>query len=322
MFGKGIIKIIGYIILGAIVLAIGAELLSSVVSIVLAFRLGNPVPFLATAFGTVFLLLAISRLNENTSLYVISNILGYAITGFFIVVVFVMVLPYGLVISFISAGISGAFCSFLRDPMQVQQYIRKVVSDIHISGIFDGLKTRNVEVGDGYSFTLNSSCNLLIVEEESRARLLQLMRERPLLPISYTHYVGCNVLFIDECSSSSKSESILKLLTDYRIVTKKITSHLLIEAIQIVPILDSRHGLKLDDYRITNDESTITNLLSLSPPRLTIFPTAQGLCALIPELDAPGLNIEPIRRGYEHEVILHRNFINAWEVEKQIEAAT
>lgn len=322
MFGKGIIKIIGYIILGAIVLAIGAELLSSVVSIVLAFRLGNPVPFLIMTFGTAFLLFAISRLDENTSLYVIANILGYAATGYFIVVVFVMVLPYGLVLSFVSAGISGVFCSFIRDPMQVNQYIRKVVSDIHVSGVFDGLKTRNVEVGYGYSFTLNTSCTLSIVEEGSRDRLFQLMRERPLLPISYTHYVDCDVLFIEESSSRSKNDSILKLLSDYGIATRRITSLLLIEAIQLVPILDSRHGLKIDDYRITNDESTITNLLNLSPPRLTIFPTTQGLCALIPELDAPGLNIEPIRRGHEHEVILHRNFINAWEVEKQIETTT
>ncbi len=319
MLGKGITKLIGYITLGAIILAIGAKLLSSVASIVLAFRIGNVFPFASVALITILLLLSISRLNENTSLYAILSIVGYAATGYLIVVVFMMTIPLGLLLSCITTGISAALCSILRNPKQAQQYFGQAISQIRISGVLNGQQKNHVRLRNGNSFALNASSTLLIIKKGSRDKLLQLMRERPLLPISYTHYVDCDILFIDENTSTSKTEKILELLLDYKIETKRIASSLLVEAIQMVPVLDSQHGLKIDDYRVTNDEVTITNLLQLSPPRLTIFPTKGGLCALIPEIDAPGLNVEPIRRGYENEVVLNRNFIHAREVEKQIE---
>ena len=39
MLGKGMFKLVGYAVAGAIALVAGAELLTSVVSVVLAFRL-------------------------------------------------------------------------------------------------------------------------------------------------------------------------------------------------------------------------------------------------------------------------------------------
>ena len=61
MFGKSIIKLIGLIFAGAIALAGGAELLASVVGVVLAFRSGNPFPLLLVGIVTVILLRIVKR---------------------------------------------------------------------------------------------------------------------------------------------------------------------------------------------------------------------------------------------------------------------
>ena len=322
MFGKGLIKLVGYVIAGAIALAAGAELLSSVVKIVLAFRTGNPVPLIFVIIIAVPVLVVSSRIKANTPASMIANILSYLVTGFLVVVSFVIGIPYGLVIAIVLAGVCGAFCSILRDSTQFRKFISTSISHFQILESLNGLPKRLVPVGDGTTFALNSFNNVLMLKDGYRDKLIQLMRERPLLPISYTHYVGCDVLFITENNGHSKFDRIMKLLREYGIEIQAHTSPLLAEAIQMVPIIDARHGLSLDEYRMTRDEATITNLLGLSPPRLTIFPTPYGLCALIPDMEAPGLNIEPLKRGYEHEVLLNRNYLHLREVETQIESSS
>ncbi|TFG34598.1 hypothetical protein EU527_02520 [Candidatus Thorarchaeota archaeon] len=313
MFGKGMIKLVGYAIAGAIALIAGAELLSSVVSIVLAFRFGNPLPLLAVILVTVFLLFITGRVSKETPAQMVLLILSYVSTGYLIVVCFVIVLPYSLIVSILTAAVIAAVSSFLRDSKQITHVISQINHQLHIT-------KRIVTVGDRSSLRPNSNQNILLLEEGSRNKLFQLMRDRPLLPISYTHYVGCDVLFIIESSDSVKFDRIMKLLRDYDIHTIGPASQLLSEAIQKVPVIDSRHGLNLDDYRMTRDDIAITNLLESCPPRLTVFPTTTGLVALVPDIEAPGLNLEPIKRGHEQEVLLQRNYGQLQEVEKQVES--
>ncbi|MHA2160630.1 MAG: hypothetical protein ACXABE_17180, partial [Candidatus Thorarchaeota archaeon] len=97
MLGKGLIKIIGFIIAGAIALAAGAELLASVVSVVLSFRGGNPFPLISIVIITVVLIRLVQRRSEETPVKMILNIAAYAATGYVAVVAFVIGLPYGLV---------------------------------------------------------------------------------------------------------------------------------------------------------------------------------------------------------------------------------
>ncbi|MFW9967189.1 MAG: hypothetical protein ACFFEA_08540, partial [Candidatus Thorarchaeota archaeon] len=67
MFGKGVLKIIGLAMAGAIALAGGAQLLSSVVYIIIAFRSGDIAPFVL-AIGTTLALIQMKRLLANNTL--------------------------------------------------------------------------------------------------------------------------------------------------------------------------------------------------------------------------------------------------------------
>jgi len=115
MIGKGITKLIGYAIAGAIALVAGTELLVSVVSVVLAFRMGNITPLLGVIILTVGLLLVVKRVSEESPTRLIMNILAYAASGYLAVVTFVIVLPYGLIFSGIAAGVTAGICSFIKN---------------------------------------------------------------------------------------------------------------------------------------------------------------------------------------------------------------
>jgi len=319
MIGKGITKLIGWAIAGAIALVAGTELLASVVSVVLSFRMGDISPLVAIIFLTVSLLLIVKRVSEESPTRLILNILAYAATGYLAVVAFVIMLPYGLVFSGTAAGVTAGLCSLVKEPSMVTSPLREFISQMQSNGSLNGVTKRMIPVGDDDSFSLNMFHNVLILENGSRDKVIQMMRDRPLLPISLTHFVDCDVLFITENNNPAKFDQIMKLMKDLSIGTKKQTSQLLAEAIQMVPIIDSRNGLGMDDYRLARDEKSINDLLALAPVRMTVFPTTTGLRILVPDQDAPGLIVEQLEQGTEVDVLLHRDYTLLEEVEKSVE---
>ncbi len=316
MLGKGVIKLIGYAVTGAIALAVGAELLTSVVSIVLAFRLGNISPLLVAIVLTVVLLLIVNRVPEDSPTRLILNILGYAAISYLAVVAFVIVLPYGLIFAGIAAGTTAGICSFIKDPGSLNTQFTQFISQMQIAGSLNGIQQRVVAVSEDESFKLNASENILLIEKDGREKIIQMMRDRPLLLVSLTCYVDCDVLFI-----SAKFDQVINLINNLGIETKGNTSSLLAEAIQMIPIIDSQNGLKMENYRLARDEKSIAELLSLAPTRMTVFPTKSGLAVLVPDMDAPGLLVEQLEHGTEVDVLLHRNYTLLEEVEKPVETA-
>ena len=316
LFGKGLTKIISLAIAGAIALAAGAQLLTSVVSVVLAFRFGNILPLVSVVILTVAILLIASRVPEESSVRAIIRILAYAVTGYLAVTAFVIALPYGLIVSIIAAG---AVCVLSSIIGEQRAFLKQARQALQFESRLNGLSIRSIPVGDGTSFRLNSVHTIVILEEGTREKLVHLMKERPLLPISFTHFEECDVLFITEENNPIKYRRIMKLLEESGIGIKGVATPLLAEAIQMIPILDSRNGLKLEDYRISRDDATISQLLDQPPSRLTIIPSASGLCVLIPEVEAPGLNVEHLKQGSEVDILLNRNYSQLREAEKSIE---
>ncbi len=321
MIGKGITKLIGYAIAGAIALVAGTQILVSVVSVVLAFRLGDISPLFTVIIITVGLLLITKRVPEESPTRLILNILAYAATGYLAVVAFVIVLPYGLVFAGIAAGATAGMCSFIKEPHNVTSHLQKFISQIQTNGSLNNVAKRIVPVGDSDSFSLNAFHNILILENGSRDTVIQLMRDRPLLPISLTHFVDCDVLFVTENNNPAKFDQIIKLLNDLSIGIEKHTSQLLAEAIQMVPIIDSQNGLGMENYRIAKNENSINDLLRLTPVRMTVFPTTSGLRILVPDMEAPGLIVDQLEQGKEIDVLLHRDYTLFEEVEKPVETA-
>jgi len=317
LVGKGLTKIIGLAVAGAIALAAGTQLLASVVSVVLAFRFGNIVPLAIVVILTIGVLLVASRIPEESPARIIIKILAYAVTGYLAVTTFVIALPYGLIISIIAAGSVGVLSSMIGEQTTFWKNVKQL---LRFQNRFSGLSIRSVPIGDSTSFRLNSFHTIVILEEGAREKLVHLMKERPLLPISLTHFEDCDVLFIAEETDPARYERIMKLLKEAGIGIRGLASPLLAEAIQMVPILDSKNGLKFEDYRIARDDKTINSLLAQAPSRLTVFPSVTGLCVLIPDREASGLDVERLKQGYEAEVLLQRNYSHLEEAKKPIES--
>jgi len=320
VFGKSIIKLIGLIFAGAIALAGGAELLASVVAVVVAFRAGNPFPLFLVGFVTIVLLRVVKKQTEDTPVKMILNIVAYAATGYLVVVAFVVALPFGLVASIATAIATSVIVSFIGDPssliVQVQEFLPQ-----SLGSPIGGLSKRVVQTGDGSSFTVNSSNSIIVIKSDYRNKVVELMRDRSLLPISLTHFEDLDVLFIATRRDRSMFDRVSTLLRTYGIETKGPTPALLTEAIQMIPIIDEQNGLMMKEYRITKDEKTVEDLLSLWPVRMTIFPTERGLKVMVPGFEATGLNVEPLKQGFESEVLLHRNFASIQEVKESVESA-
>lgn len=311
-------KVVGLAVGGAIALAIGAELLSSVVSIVMAFRFGDPLPLMTVVTLTMCLALICNRAPEETPSRAILRILSYASTGYLAVIAFVIVLPYGLVMSIIAAAAIGILSSVLNDQKAIRSQFRRSIIAQNRIGM---TATRSITNEDGESFRLNSLHTIILLESNVREMVVQLMKERPFLAISLTHYEDCDVLFVNDCDSSQKLDNIMKLLRNYNIETCGFASSLLKEAIQLVPVLDSRNGLKFNDYRFARNSQTIEALLEQAPVRMTIFPSAHGIRVVVPETEAPGMDVENITPGYEVDILVHRDYSIFKEVDKQIESS-
>ncbi|MHA2115419.1 MAG: hypothetical protein ACXABM_07970 [Candidatus Thorarchaeota archaeon] len=265
MLGKGLIKIIGFIIAGAIALAAGAELLASVVSVVLSFRGGNPFPLISIVIITVVLIRLVQRRSEETPVKMILNIAAYAATGYVAVVAFVIGLPYGLVAGVVASVIAVIACSIMGDPSSLFQQIQIGIPGISLGMRFDGVSKRMVPFGNGNSFALNTAHNVMLVDESDREKLVQLMRDRPRLPVSLTRYEDRDVLFITT-DDDSIVERVSSLLTAAGITSKGSPTPLLTEVVQMVPILDEQNGFPMRNYRLARDEKSVSDLLSSLRP--------------------------------------------------------
>ncbi|MGD9396731.1 MAG: hypothetical protein PVJ05_09910, partial [Candidatus Thorarchaeota archaeon] len=185
----------------------------------------------------------------------------------------------------------------------------------------NGLSKRVVQTGNGSTFTVNSTNNVVVINSGQRDKVVELMRERSLLPISLTHFEDLDVLFISRVGDRSMFERVNSLLNSNGIETKGPVPALLAEAIQMLPIIDEQNGLLMKEYRLATDEKTINDLLSLWPTRMTIFPTEQGLRILVPDMEVIGFNVEPLKLGHESEVLLYRDFTSIVEVKESVESS-
>jgi hypothetical protein len=318
VFGKSIIKLIGLLFAGAIAIAGGAELLVSVVGVVIAFRTGNPLPLILIISTTIVILRAVKTQKEETPTKLILNIVGYATTVYLMVVAFVIALPYGLFVSIAIAITTAILISFIGDPSTLLTQVRDYVP----STMRQSVSRRVVQTGDGSTFTVNSSNTVIIINSEHRNKVVDLMRERLLLPISLTHFEELDVLFVSAGRNHSLFDRVISLLSAYGVETQGTASALLSEAIQMIPIIDQQNGLPMKEYRLARDEKTVQDLLLRWPSRMTIFPSEEGLRVLVPEMEVIGYNVEPLKKGFESDVLLYRDFTSTQGVRESIESTT
>ncbi|MFW9888372.1 MAG: hypothetical protein ACFFER_09330 [Candidatus Thorarchaeota archaeon] len=315
MFGRGILKIIGLAIAGAMALAGGAQLLSSVAFVVISFRSGNIIP-LAIAVGTTVALMKLKLLLAKNTLSGIIGILAYAASGYLAVIAFVGLLHYGMVTSLLGAAVTIILCSLMYDPSNLNEWMAMLSSDSSVS-----LLNRNPGVSI-LSSSKEVSHHIVLLPSESRDKVISLMRDRPLLPISLTHFNECDALFIDTKSERINLAQIRDILMRGNITIKGDASPLLREAILKVPLIDEKHGLSMTEYFLATDQDAVKHLIRNLPSRMIVFPSKSGLRVIYPESAAPGLISQRVPDSELVNALLLHQYANLKEVNDTLANAT
>jgi hypothetical protein len=310
VLGKFTFKIIGVVIAGALALAAGAQLLSSVVSVVISIRLGNPFPFASVIIVTFVLLRLPTRYQNESIPSSLLTILSYGATGYLVVVVFVAVMPYGLHFALLGSGIVAILCSIVSNPSVIMEKMQQLSSTLPATSLLSISNGKSIGNEISYSVRISQDYRVLILPSDSREKVVDLMRNRPLLPMSLTHYEDCDALII---ASTKEMDSrivnrILSLLKENGINSVDDATPLLSEAILLAPLIDEQNGLYMSDYRIANGKSSIEHLLSIWPSRMTVFTKSSMLGIIVHDTAVPGLLAANLPSGHESDVLLRRDF--------------
>jgi hypothetical protein len=315
LFGKGILKLIGLAIAGAMALAGGAQLLSSVALIVVSFRSGNIIPLTIT-MGVTVALIQMRRLLAKHTLSAILGILAYAASGYLALIAFVGLLPYGMVSSLLGSATTIILCSVMFDPSSLKEWKETLSTDSPISWM------SRAPGASELSKSMEVSHQIVLLPSESREKVIALMKDRPLLPISLAHFNECDVLFIDTKSDRINSVQIRDVLMIAKITIGRDASPLLREAIVKVPLIDEIHGLSMAEYCLATEHETVDHLIRNTPSRMIVFPSRTGPRVIYPESAAPGLISQRIPDTELVNALLLHRYTSLKEVNDTLANAT
>ncbi len=309
MFGGILWKGIVFGMAVMLVLTVGTELLASVVSVVVSARRGDLIPIVTVFLGTLFISLILRRLKKHSPTKLLLSILVYGTIGYAAVVSFIAVLPWGLLPSLMSASMTILGFSVAATPTRFGAY-RSQTKLRSLALRTDNPSGRITSSAiAALSDALTEQARVVIIQEGDRDKVVQLMKERPLLPVSITRLADCYAVVV---TSPNSDEVVFRraidTLSEFGISRVKRARHLLAEAILMLPLIDESYGFSMREYRVVRDDTTMTHVISQWPERLTIFATKEGLGALVPERAATGLKTEQLPRGLETDVVLFRNY--------------
>ncbi|TFF92821.1 hypothetical protein EU546_07070, partial [Candidatus Thorarchaeota archaeon] len=193
------IKLCGLLLLTVILLGAGSQLLSSIVSVILSLRAGNPLPFIVAIVIPVVVITYAGRIDDERHLKPIMTIAGYATGAYMIATLFLALLPMGLSVSILGAAVMGGISAFLYDPSHLEQ-----LGAFSPRGVIQTQLFNDAESGPSPAFISGISVQwtLLLVKQEEREKVLDMLQERPLLPVSFSVFLDCDVLVIHSRDAS------------------------------------------------------------------------------------------------------------------------
>jgi hypothetical protein len=308
MFGKSIFRLMVYALAGAVALFLGGQLLSSVASVVLAWRLGNIQPLVIVWGGTIILLL-IARRETKEPLSLLLNVVSWACIVYTGVVMLFVVLPFGLIAAFLAMGGTIIGCSRIKEPGSITERFSALLEPMGSFGHSIPILGRN-SVSHGRFWASIDKLNMkaIILPNSMRAVVLDLLRERPLLPVSITRYEECDILIVRTEGEEKVLKQVQQALAEKGAERLQVLSLFMTNAILSLPLVEDDIGVTLNEYKVAVEESTVKKLIEMWPNRITVFPKRTGLRVVIKSDTAPGFDLEQLPHGREAHVLLGRDF--------------
>lgn len=284
----GLLRVAKYIVVAAVVLAIGAELLGLVTSIVGMTRSGNVWPLLLMAMlttGVFYQSGRVGRSNEDeeeSMTRTIFDAIALVLGGMFCLALFLTTLHLGLVMLLGSmAGMCGVL-ALARDPNRVSALLKMPYSS-SLSRDFASLDLHVLELPKG-----------------QQEPILRMLNERGLLPLSIWVLHDSDILLLP----TTEVESLRLVLDEYGVRYSTVDS--LFEAVVLaLPLSDSVHP---EDYVFLTPESR-DRVLERWPVRMMLFPRTSGVAAIVPDNTVRGMPTESLSSSQAHRAVVYHELV-------------
>ncbi len=304
MFGKSIIR---YAIAGAAMLFLGSQLLSSVTWVVFAWQFGNFTPLVSVIAGTV-LLLILARRQTSEPISTILDVVSWACIIYIGVVMLFIAIPYGLVAAFIALGVTVMVFHNIKEPGGISERFSTLLEPAGSLGqSIPLIGNTTVTRSAAWSSINKLKMKAIILPTSFRGTVLELLRERPLLPVSVTRYEDCDIMIVRTEGEEKVLRQVRDALAEKGAEDFQLLSSFMTNAVLGLPILEQEDGLALDGYMVASEEMTVQRLLEIWPNRITVFPNREGLRVVIRYDSAPGFDLEELPQGTEARILLGRD---------------
>jgi len=304
MFGKSIIR---YAIIGVVILFLGSQLLSSVTWVVFAWRLGNITPLVSVIAGTL-LLLVLTRKQTSEPVSTVLDVVSWACIIYVGVVVLFIAIPYGLVVALAGLGVTVLVFHNIKEPRGFTERFSSLLEPAGSLGQSIPMIGKTTITGSAAWSSINRlKMKAIVLPTSPRRTILDLLRERPLLPVSITRYEDCDIMIVRTEGEEKILQQVRDALSEKGVDDFLLLSPFMTNAVLGLPILEQEDGLALDDYMVATEEQTVDRLLEMWPNRITVFPNSNGLRVVIRNDSAPGFDLEELPQGTEARILLGRD---------------
>jgi hypothetical protein len=237
----------------------------------------------------------------------ILNLLSWAASAYTSVVVFFVALPLGLVPSLVILGVTLFAVGAVKNSHGIGNRVRAMVDMTVIAGSSIPMlgQTELSDRGIWSSMQKRGFVGLLVPRERRHA-ILQVIRERPLLPVSFTRFEDADILFVRD--GQTVAPQILVLLRDAGVEGIEEISTFHTSALLSLPVIEKRdEGSSTDEYVFCREEATLNRLVETWPNRVTLYPSKAGVIVVAPRGAVTGFEARPIPRGLRSAVVIERD---------------
>ena len=306
MFGK-LYSLVKYVIIAVFILILASSLLDSVAMIAKANEQGNYLSFIIIAgITTVLVRMASKNRKQEISSLLIQITAGCSV----IYLVFIVFTTSTLIMShsanmpavtLASLLLTIVYCKIVYEPPNLGNMVGFIVASTRAT-----MNTISIDARGDISVwaSISSNFRILLLPEGSASSILELLKERPSLPVTLTHLEGFDYITIP--NDPLWQQRIEEILTRMQInVTRALP--LLELGVQAIPFFYQSHELEDIKYGLSTKDSVIEFLLKEWPVGLTVFPSSEGLRTVVPVQRVPGLELDQLSKTKTLRLLIHRD---------------
>ncbi len=308
MFSKYCFRLMWLSFAAAFAILMGGHLIRYVSSIVIAARLGDYLPLIVLIVCSVALLRISGKFDDKDGLlFNLISIIAWASVILLAIASALIILPFGIVPMIAAVALVGLLARLVQDPQSSISILGQLFGSYPLISF---LVMKLYSVWEGHTFSWlrisTSSLALFIIPKEYEMKIIQLMRDRPMLPVSMTILDEFDALVLRAKHLEDWHATINNLLQRNKI-PYEIGSQILLKLVLALPLIENEGELAHGRYCIIPEQKLIDVLLTEGANYVTLFPRIGGLIAVCPDVFVSGYNVSRLPTNVISSLLINRD---------------